>query len=312
MKNEPMETERPFTRRNFFKATGLGVGAALLAGPEILAADAPKRRLKIGHTGITWGYRPENAAQAIKDVASLGYAGYETFGQYFEPLQAQGGIKPMLDAARLRLISAYCVVNLTDPAIRRDEVAKIVRWGKYIQECGGTVAVIGPNNVPRNEYDFATHKSAIVAALDDMGRALADIGMIGALHQHTGTCVETRDEVYAVFDAVDTRHVKFGPDVGQLAKGGSDPVQVVRDHLELVEHVHLKDWNGGDHWEEYCPLGTGRIAVPEILDLLEKSSIKEMIMVELDWGGPNPPMPPIETARIAKAYLQKHGYAFPA
>jgi len=32
----------------------------------------------IGHTGITWGYKPENAEQAIKDVGSLGYYGMKT------------------------------------------------------------------------------------------------------------------------------------------------------------------------------------------------------------------------------------------
>jgi len=35
--------------------------------------------------------------------------------------------------------------------------------------------------------------------------------------------VDSRDEVYAVFDAVDTRVVKFGPDVGQLQKSGNRP-----------------------------------------------------------------------------------------
>ena len=35
---------------------------------------------------------------------------------------------------------------------------------------------------------------------------------------------------------VDTKYVKFGPDVGQLAKGGSDPVKVVKDFLPLIRH----------------------------------------------------------------------------
>ena len=78
-----------------------------------------------------------------------------------------------------------------------------------------------------------------------MCKALADIGVVGALHQHTGTCVETRDETYAVMEAVDTRYVKFGPDVGQLQKGGVDPVKVVKDFLPVVRHVHMKDFDGG-------------------------------------------------------------------
>jgi inosose dehydratase len=310
MKNETADMERGYTRRAFCQTVGLGLGAALLGTPGAQGAETPQRRLKIGHTGITWGYSANNAEQAIKEAGSLGYYGYETFGEYFEPLEAKGGMGPMLEQAKIPLVSAYCNVNLTDATKRKAEVDKIVRWGKFIQKFGGTVAVIGPNG-PRNNYDFSAHKADIVATLNDMGKALADLGITAALHQHTGTCVEKRDEVYGVLEAVDTKYVKFGPDVAQLAKGGTDPEKVVKDFLSLIEHVHLKDWDGGPYWDAYCPLGKGKVPIPPILDLLEKSSIKKLIMVELDWSR-NAPMPPIETARIAKAYLEKQGYTFRA
>jgi inosose dehydratase len=136
-----------------------------------------------------------------------------------------------------------------------------------------------------------------------------DVGVTGVLHQHTGTCVESREETYAVMEAVDTRYVKFGPDVGQLAKGGSDPVKVVSDFLSLIRHVHLKDFSGGEHFLGYCPLGQGKVDVAAITGLLEKSGNEMMIMVELD-PSRNMPMTPLETARISKAYLQKLGYGF--
>ena len=65
--------------------------------------------------------------------------------------------------------------------------------------------MIGPNDVKRAEFDFAKDKAHIVEALNDICKALDGIGVVGALHQHTGTCVETRDETYAVMEAVDTR-----------------------------------------------------------------------------------------------------------
>jgi inosose dehydratase len=312
MSNEMSKLERQCDRRTFCKTLGLGLSAAILATPGIYGAGIPKRRLKIGHTGITWGYKAEYAEQAIKDLGSLGYHGYETFGEYFAYWEDKGGLGPLLENAKLPLVSAYCNVTLTnsDGAKRKSEVDKIIGWGETIKKLGGRVAVIGPNGVPRRDYDFSAHKADIVATLNDMGKALTDIGITAALHPHTGTCVEKRDEVYAVLEAVDTKHVKFGPDVGQLAKGGADPVEIVTHFLELVEHVHLKDWDGGPNWAGYCPLGMGKVAIPEILDLLEKSNIKETIMVELDFGGENAPMTPIETARVAKSYLEKQGYTF--
>jgi inosose dehydratase len=293
------------TRREFSKAIGLG--AAL--SPALHAA--PSRRLKIGHTGITWGYRPDNAEPAIKDVAALGYHGFESFGNILEAWEAKGGLRQILDANRLQLMSAYCNVNLLDPAKRADEVQKMVRWGTLIKKCGGSVAVIGPTNVKRLEYKLAEHKANIVAALNDISKAVADIGVVGVMHQHTGTCVETRDEVYSVMEAVDTRYVKFGPDVGQLQKGGADPVKIVGDFVSLIEHVHLKDWDGGEHYEGYCPLGRGKVDLPAVIDLLEKSKIKAMIMVELD-PSRGMPLTPRETAEISKAYLEKLGYRFRA
>jgi len=132
------------------------------------------------------------------------------------------------------------------------------------------------------------------------------------LHQHTGTCVESRDETYAVMHSVDTRYVKFGPDIGQLTKGGSDAVQVVKDFLPLIEHMHLKDYNGTDtHLLGYCPLGQGKVDIPAILSQMEGKKLDGMIMGELDndWGNPSP-TPPLELVRASTTYLQTLGVKF--
>jgi len=293
-------------RRTFTKALALGLAGAAI--PAAAGAQKPKR-LKPGHTGITWGFSPADAEKAIADTASLGFQGYESFGNVLEAWEAKGGLDKLLTAAKLPLRSAYCPVNLTDPARLKDEVAKMVRWGELIRKCGGSVSVIGPNNVKRAEYKFDEHKARIVSALNEVGRALDGIGIVGVLHQHTGTCVETRDETYAVMEAVDTRYVKFGPDVGQLQKGGADPMKVVKDFLPVVRHVHMKDWDGGPHYEGYCPLGQGKVDVAALCDLLDGSGNDLMIMAELD-PSKGMPLAPLEAARINKATLQKLGYVF--
>jgi inosose dehydratase len=292
-------------RRAFTKTLALGMAAAVW---PVLGAQKP-RRLTAGHTGITWGFSPADAEKAIADTASLGFHGYESFGNVLEAWEAKGGLDAVLSANKLPLRSAYCPVNLTDPVRLKDEVAKIVRWGQLIKKCGGSVAVIGPNNVKRPAYDFAASKADIVTALNEMCKALDGIGVIGALHQHTGTSVETRDETYAVMEAVDTRYVKFGPDVGQLQKGGSDPVKVVKDFLSTVRHVHMKDFDGGPHYEGYCPLGTGKVDVAALCDLLDGSGNDLMIMAELD-PSKGMPLAPLEAATINKQTLQKLGFAF--
>ena len=155
------------------------------------------------------------------------------------------------------------------------------------------------------------HKQNIVTTLNELGKAITDIGLIAALHQHTGTAVETRDETYATMEAVDTRYVKFGPDIGQLQKGGVDPVAVVKAFLPVVQHLHFKDWVGGPSMAGYCPLGLGKVDLVGILDLMEGRKLEGMIMVELDSGG-EMPYTPRETAQIAHDWLVKNGVTMKA
>ena len=290
------------TRRTF----SLQVATTLAASFGLSGQNAPARKLKIGHTGITWA---NDSEQAIKDVSGLGYYGFETFGEVLEDWDKRGGLREILDAHHLPLISGYCTFNMVDPDKRKDELAKMARWGSLIKKNGGSVAVLGPNGVPRGSYDFASNKAAIVASLNECGKMLTDMGLTPALHQHTGTCIETRDEVYAVLDSVDARYVKFGPDIGQLQKGGSDPVQVVKDYLPLIRHMHLKDYDGGPNYAGYCPLGRGKVNIPAVLDMVERGNMKGMVMVELD-SSRTMPIPAGETAKISQMYLQKLGYNF--
>jgi inosose dehydratase len=313
-------------RRDFLKSAALGTGIA----PMLRAGAERKRNLKIGHTGITWpppppattdGTPPARGSgaprrmdpawieQIFREVSGLGFYGLELFSFQIQGMEADGGMAPLIEKYNLPLISAYGGPNLLDPTKRQDSIAQSLEWAKLLKQYGGKVVTIGPNGVRRGSYDFKEHKNDIVTTLNEFGKALNGIGLTGCLHQHTGTCIESRDETYAVMEAVDTKYVKFGPDIGQLQKGGSDPVQVVKDFLPIVNHMHLKDYSGGEAYLGYCPVGQGKVNIPAILDMMEGRALAGMIMVELD-GGPRMPMPAIEAATIAKTYLQKQGVAF--
>jgi inosose dehydratase len=134
----------------------------------------------------------------------------------------------------------------------------------------------------RDTYDFKANRTSIISALNDCAMAVTDAGLEAGLHQHTGTCIETRDETYAVMEAANHKYVKFAPDVGQLQKGGADAAKVIEDLLPQVRHMHLKDYSGGEHFLGYCPLGQGKVNIPRILDLVEGAVIPVNVMVELD------------------------------
>jgi inosose dehydratase len=125
------------TRRSFARAAALGMSAApfLPQAQQVTPVPGrgrgafgphPARNMKIGHTGIIWP-RSEGgpADQAIKDIGSLGYWGFETFGETLDAYEAQGGIAKVLESSNVPLISGYCSIDFVDPAKRKEGVEKM-------------------------------------------------------------------------------------------------------------------------------------------------------------------------------------------
>jgi inosose dehydratase len=328
-------------RREFTKTIA---GLAAVA-PATLEAQQPTRPLHIGHTSITWisfggGGRgraaaatpppagrqggapagtaggppvdPEQIDTIIRDIADLGFWGLEVFGNAVTGLEDQGTIGALLKKHHdLPLISIVASPNCGDKSKLKDSIDLMITQGKAAKKYGATIVLMNASGARRDaSYNFADNKANIAHSLNEASKAMADLGLQAVLHQHTGTMVETRDEVYGIMDAIDHNYVKAGFDVGQLAKGGADPVPIVRDFLSQVEHLHLKDFNGGDAWGGYCPLGQGRVDLKAVLDIMDKRGpMKGRVMVELD-SSPNQPIPALECAKIAKAWLQNLGYQF--
>jgi inosose dehydratase len=299
------------SRRNFTQTLAAGMGAAALAP---LGAATP-RNLKIGHTCITWGTFPRGAEAsatlepAVKDIATLGYNGFETFPEVLEDWDQKDALRPLMDKYKLPLTSGYIRINVTDPTKAKESLEGVVRLGKVIKKYGGVFGVIQVNGVKRDSYDFKEYRNAIVSGLNDSAMALNDLGLGAGLHQHTGTAIDTRDETYYVMEKCDTKHLKFAPDAGQLQKSGADAAKVIKDFLPIVKHMHLKDYKGWEHYSGYCPLGMGQVDIPAILNALEDAHQSANIMVELDPSS-KAPMTPTETAVTSKAYLVKLGYRF--
>ena len=78
-----MENANSYSRREFVRLAGMA-GAVALLTPNLAFEEAKKRRFKIGSTFILWGYGADNLEPALKDMASLGYHAFETFGQVIE------------------------------------------------------------------------------------------------------------------------------------------------------------------------------------------------------------------------------------
>ena len=124
-----------FTRRAF--------AGAMAAAAAVPALPAAQRKLKIGYTCITWNAFPRTPdamgtlEAALKDISSLGFHCFETFPEILEMWDEKGTLTRLIDQYGVPLRSGYCGTNLTDPAMRKDSLDRVIRLGKRSSKSTG-------------------------------------------------------------------------------------------------------------------------------------------------------------------------------
>lgn len=269
--------------------------------------------MMIGHTGITWGI-PGDVETAYRETAELGYLGFETFAQTIIAWNERpGGYRALVERYGIPTSAAYCYKQWIDPATAAGDLDAARREAEAAREAGASTLVLQAGSRPAHGYG-ADAMRRLAAALNQIGASCREIGLGAALHPHTGTAVETREDIDAILRQTDAALVGFAPDTGQIAKGGSDIVEVLTTYRDRIAHVHLKDWCGryerGDDGREidttgyvnYEPVGHGVLPMPEILRIFQESDRDYWVNVELD-GTNRAPRPPKEAAAMSRRYL---------
>ena len=143
-----------------------------------------------------------------------------------------------------------------------------------------------------------------------------DRGYEPTFHPETGTHVEAPWEIERVLEVSD---IGLCLETGHMMLGGGDPVTMLRDLGDRVNHVHLKDARLAvmdeivtdqapvtEIWtrEAFCALGGGDLDVDAVLAGLRKISFGGWLVVEQD-------ILPRSAGRFARAAQeQRHNRAF--
>jgi inosose dehydratase len=275
----------------------------------IAIANAP---VSYGAFEVTVGHDPNvpDGLSVLDQVAEAGYAGidlgpagYLGTGERLGELLAERG---------LGLAGAYIELPYPDPDALRQALPEL----DATLDIFDTVAPYLPGPKPRPTLAdngsvarrgrpgrSATDRSAGLDA--DSWRRFAeglatvvahcrDRGYEPTFHPETGTNVEAPWEIERVLDISD---VGLCLETGHMMLGGGDPVAMLRDWAERINHVHLKDARLAvmrqiiedeapvtDIWsrEAFCALGHGDLDADAILDGIRAMGFQGWLVVEQD------------------------------
>ncbi|MFM8529410.1 MAG: sugar phosphate isomerase/epimerase family protein [Ilumatobacteraceae bacterium] len=242
-----------------------------------------------------WG-RMLSAERVLSEMTELGIVATEFGAPGFLP-DGDVELTNLLDRFGVSVTGGFVPVVVHDPAVAEATVAEARRIAETFRRRGASLfiaaAVVAEGWSPRFRMtdEQVAHTGAM---LDRLSAVTAEYGVELVLHPHTGTLVETAEDIERVLAA---SSCKWCLDTGHMAIGGCDVVDFARRTLDRVGLVHLKDvdmalaarYNAKEiSWMEvvqaglFHPLGVGEVPVAEVIDVLEKGGYQGWYVLEQD------------------------------
>jgi inosose dehydratase len=126
--------------------------------------------------------------------------------------------------------------------------------------------------------DLVERQDNALSCMAAVARRAADRGIICSFHPNSpgGSVFRTAEDYRRMADLLDPL-INLTPDLGHIARGGMDPLTVVTDWGDRVDHVHIKDLATDGTWAE---IGSGVVDVPAVLDHLASRGFSGWVTFE--------------------------------
>ena len=293
--------------------------------------DQKKVFLGIAPIGWTNDDMPELGAentfeQCVSEMALAGFSGTEIGNKY--PADA-AALKHKLDVRGMRIASRwFSSFLLTKPYAEveaefikeLDFLAAVGAACINVSEQSHSIQGMAETPIFGNKYhmDEAEWK-LLCEGLNVLGKIATERNFRLCFHHHMGTVVQTAEETTRLMRYTDPKYVYLCYDTGHFLFTGTDPVEMLRQNINRVGHVHLKDIRLKTlqkvHEQKMSFLtavregtftvpGDGDFDFTPVFQLLSDANYTGWLLVEAEQDPAK--ANPFEYAKIARAYIGKH------
>ncbi|MBT5873401.1 MAG: TIM barrel protein [Candidatus Latescibacteria bacterium] len=276
--------------------------------------------LQLAYQTITWR---DDFAAALSDISQAGYTGYETFsfppnatdswpgyvdrlarayterpGTYLQTnsYSSPEGIVELGNHYGLRLTSMYCSGRFIDPEINDAEIEAILNAARFLKEAGCEHLILGGGMNLDETYSNSDYE-LFFETVQKIGMGCLKEGVTACYHPHSGTMIETAEQLSSFCMETDPALIALAPDVAHLIRGGADPAQTIYKYADRIKYLHLKDIKDN----EFLELGEGTINLAEIVRALIETGYSGWAVVELDDATGSP----LESAIKSRRFLEQ-------
>ncbi len=271
-----MDTTEPSRRAFLAGVAAVGLGAIV---------PTAQQRMKIGYAAITWGGDDE---KAIEEVSSVGYKGIQLRASVLTRFANRpAALGALLQKHKLTFAVLSSGDLVIDPAAEHEQLALHRQHAAFVRDAGGTfIQVIDQR--PKGRAVTKDDYTRVGKLLTMLGEQTESVGVPLVYHHHMNSTGEKPQEIEAILEAADRKHVGLLFDIAHYTQAGGDPVRAIRRYRDWITVVHLKDVKPASNKQryEFVELGHGRVDVKACAAALRDIGFNGWAIVELDRAEP--------------------------
>jgi inosose dehydratase len=213
-----------------------------------------------------------------RTMADAGFSAIEPndhqLGVYEDPVR----LRDCLQALGLELSSMCLVAEWLHPQETDTERARADQMIELTGCFPGAMLVLV--QLPGEDRErLHERQDALMQCILDVARRATGRGLTCSYHPNSpaGSIWRTREDYDRLLPRLDPKALKWTPDIGHLAKADMDPLAMILEYWELVNHLHFKDMFASGEW---ALMGEGAVNFEAIVRQLARREYDGWVVFE--------------------------------
>jgi len=239
-------------------------------------------KIKLACETYTWqmpGEQYKGKLEHIMDIAArAGFKGIEPEASFLQHLSDPEKMKAALQKYNLELAVFCHVEDWRSEKETPDERKRADAWIKFMEHFPEALFLLV--QMPgKDRQDLHNRQQNLLSCVNAIAQRAADKGIKCSYHPNSpmGSIFRTEEDYKILLNGLNSSLIGYTPDVGHIAKGGMDPLSIIREYRQLVNCVHYKDMYTDGRW---APMGEGSIDFVGITNYLKQTGFEGWIVVE--------------------------------
>ena len=239
-------------------------------------------KIKIGCETYTWqmpGEQYKGRLDHIFKVAKKsGFVGIEPETSFFGDLDDPEKMKATLQKNGLELAALCHVEDWLNPRETAAEKANADQWIEFLKHFPDTMYLLV--QMPGSDRaNLEERQQNLLACVNAIAQRATDQGIKCSYHPNSpmGSVYRTAEDYKILLHGLDQKVIGYTPDVGHIAKGGMDPLAIIKEYRDQVNMVHYKDMFADGRW---APTGEGVVDFEGITRYLVDTGFEGWIIME--------------------------------